>query len=128
MSFRPVSLLTSIYKLLTKVLATRVKPVQSTTVPSLQTEIVANRKVIDTILIANSGDERHLRIRKGSIIFTSRKLERGFHFLDQDSWSKRIWSLFPILFLLVFLWNQTEDCEGKVLCVFQLCPTHQHQF
>lgn len=85
MSFRPVSLLTSIYKLLTKVLATRVKPVQSTTVPSLQTEIVANRKVIDTILIANSGDERHLRIRKGSIIFTSRKLERGFHFLDQDS-------------------------------------------
>lgn len=58
--FRPISLVGSLYKILAKVLANRLKGVIGSVVSETQTAFVQNRQILDGILIANEVvDEAH---------------------------------------------------------------------
>ena len=51
--FRPISLVTSIYKIITKVLATRLSEVLFNTISKNQCVFVLGRQILDAALIAN---------------------------------------------------------------------------
>lgn len=51
--FRPISLTTSVYKILAKVLADRLKSVLPTTIASNQSAFIHGRQITDAILMAN---------------------------------------------------------------------------
>ena len=51
--FRPISLVTSLYKIISKVLASRIKEVLDSTISKNQRAFVANRQIIDVVLMAN---------------------------------------------------------------------------
>ena len=51
--YRPISLIGSIYKIIAKVLANRLKTVMGKLVPNQQNAFIKGRKIIDASLIAN---------------------------------------------------------------------------
>ena len=66
--FRPISL-TSLYKIISKVLATKLKKVLPTIINDSQMAFVVGRKILDAILIASEAiDEWSLKGRKGVLL------------------------------------------------------------
>ncbi|RVW99239.1 Transposon TX1 uncharacterized 149 kDa protein [Vitis vinifera] len=63
--YRPISLITSLYKIITKVLAGRLRGILHETIHSTQEAFVQGRQILDAVLIVNeivdekkrSGDE-----------------------------------------------------------------------
>lgn len=67
--FRPISLLGSLYKILAKILANRLRQVIGSVVSEVQPAFVKNRKILDGILIANEVvDEAH-KSKKDLMLF-----------------------------------------------------------
>jgi len=67
--FRPISLVGSIYKILAKVLANRLRHVIGSVIAEEQSAFVKNRQILDGILIANEMvDEAH-RLKKELLLF-----------------------------------------------------------
>lgn len=61
--FKPISLITSLYKIITKVLVGRLKEVLEST-----TSFVRNRQILDAVLVANEVvDEIRLKKKKGLV-------------------------------------------------------------
>jgi hypothetical protein len=67
--FRPISLVGSIYKILAKVLANRLKIVIGTVVSDTQIAFVKNRQILDGILIANEVVDEARKARKELMLF-----------------------------------------------------------
>ena len=59
--FRPIRLIGSIYKLLTKVLANRLKGVLDGLVSETQNAFVGGRQMVDSVLIANECLDNRLK-------------------------------------------------------------------
>lgn len=74
--FRPISLSTSVYKLIAKVLAERFKKIMPLIISPSQSAFVEGRKILDPVLIANEAVEeyRSKKRRVGFLNLTWEKL------------------------------------------------------
>lgn len=67
--FRPISLLGSLYKILAKILANRLRQVIGSVVSEVQPAFVKNRKILDGILIANEVVNEAHKSKKDLMLF-----------------------------------------------------------
>ena len=66
--FRPISLVGSLYKILAKILANRLKRVVGNVISNSQHAFVEDRQILDVVLIANEALDSRLKSAKGGII------------------------------------------------------------
>jgi len=59
--FRPISLIGSVYKILARVLASRLQPIVGTLISNSQNTFIGGRQILDSILVANECLESRLR-------------------------------------------------------------------
>lgn len=83
--FRPISLTTTTYKFLAKVLAERLRHVISHTISFNQSPFLSERQIMDPILIANEIVE-YYRIKKKSGWILKLDLEKAFALVDWISY------------------------------------------
>ena len=67
--FRPISLVTSLYKIISKVLVSRLKDVLDSTISKNQGAFVANRQILDVALVANEVVEEFRANGKKGLVF-----------------------------------------------------------
>ena len=66
--FHPISLVGSLYKILAKILANRLKRVVGNVISNSQHAFVEDRQILDVVLIANEALDSRLKSAKGGII------------------------------------------------------------
>ena len=81
--FRPISLVNSLYKLISKVLANRLKKVMSCLVNKAQISFVEGRQILDASLIANEIIDSMVK-EKETCILCKLDIEKAY---DQISWN-----------------------------------------
>ena len=62
--FRPISLVSSVYKILAKVLADRLKEVLSDTISLSQGAFIKDHQILDVVLVANEAVEKYRAKKK----------------------------------------------------------------
>ncbi|RVW43710.1 Transposon TX1 uncharacterized 149 kDa protein [Vitis vinifera] len=67
--FRPISLITSLYKIIAKVLAGRIRGVLHETIHSTQGAFVQGRQILDAVLIANEIVDEKRRSGEEGVVF-----------------------------------------------------------
>jgi hypothetical protein len=79
--FRPISLVGSLYKILAKVLANRLRLVIGSVVSESQTAFVRDRQILDGVLIANEAVDEARRSKKELMLFKV-DFEKEYDFVD----------------------------------------------
>ena len=79
---RPISLVGSLYKILSKVLANRIKRVMDKVISKSQNAFVEGRQILDAVLIANELVDSSLRRKKGGLV-CKLDIEKAY---DSISW------------------------------------------
>ena len=79
--FRPISLVTSLYKIISKVLSNRLKGVLEETIAETQGAFVAGRQILDVILVANEIVEEYRRKGKTGFVFKI-DFEKDYDFVE----------------------------------------------
>lgn len=67
--FRPISLVTSLYKVVSKVLATRLREVLEETISATHGAFVKNRQILDAVLVANEVVLKAMKRDKVGLVF-----------------------------------------------------------
>ena len=62
--FRPISLVTSLYKIIAKVLSKRLQVILGETISKSQGAFVVGRQILDVVLVANEAIEDYRRSKK----------------------------------------------------------------
>lgn len=79
--FRPISLVGSLYKILAKILANRLRQVIGSVVSEVQPAFVKNRQILDEILIANEVVDEARKSKKDLMLFKV-DFEKGYDSVD----------------------------------------------
>ena len=83
LDYRPISLVSSLYKVISEVLAERLKDVLEEMVAEVQGAFVAERQIVDLVLIANEAVEDYRSSKKKGIVFKI-DFEKAY---DRVEWS-----------------------------------------
>ncbi|KAL5557970.1 hypothetical protein UlMin_034181 [Ulmus minor] len=67
--FRPISLVSGVYKILAKLLANRLREVLEETISMAQGAFVHNRQILDVVLVATEAVEDYRKRKKNGVIF-----------------------------------------------------------
>ena len=81
--FRPISLVGSLYKLLAKVLANRLKQAVGKVVSEYQHAFIQNRQIMDAALIANEAVDSRLKVNIPRLILKL-DIEKAFDHVNWD--------------------------------------------
>ncbi|KAK2449150.1 hypothetical protein QL285_008374 [Trifolium repens] len=81
--FRPISLVGSLYKILAKVLANRLRLVIGSVISEAQTAFVKSRQILDSVLIANEVVDEARRSKKELLLFKV-DFEKAYDSVDWD--------------------------------------------
>ena len=79
--FRPISLVGSLYKVLAKVIANRLRQVIGSVVSEAQSAFVKNRQILDGILIANEVVDEARKCKKELLLFKM-DFEKAYNLVD----------------------------------------------
>ena len=79
--FRPISMVRSLYKVLSKVLTNRLRRVMSSVISSTQSTFIHGRQILDGILIVNELVEDAKRLKKDLLLFKV-DFEKAFDSID----------------------------------------------
>ena len=79
--FRPISLVTSLYKIIAKVLSSRLKEVLPETIGESQGAFVAGRQILDTVLVANEVVEDYRKGGRSGVVFKI-DFEKAYDFVE----------------------------------------------
>ncbi|RVX11631.1 hypothetical protein CK203_015892 [Vitis vinifera] len=77
--FRPISLMESLYKLLAKVLANKIKKVMEKVILKSQNAFVEGRQILNAVLIANEAVDSKLKSNQGGLWGEMDKVDRVVH-------------------------------------------------
>ena len=93
--FRPISLVTSLYKIIAKVLTKRLQPVLGETISKCQGSFIAGRQILDVVLVANEAIEDYKRSNKKGVVvkidFEKAYDKVCWDFLDFVFQKKKFW-------------------------------------
>jgi hypothetical protein len=81
--FRPISLIGSVYKILAKVLASRLQPIVGTLISNNQNTFIGGRQILDSVLIANECPDSRLRLGIHGVL-CKLDLEKAFDCVNWD--------------------------------------------
>ena len=82
--FRPISLVGSIYKLLSKVLANRLRMVLDSLISETQNSSVGGRQILDSVLIANECLDSRLRCHSPGVV-CKLDIEKAYDHVNWDA-------------------------------------------
>jgi hypothetical protein len=81
--FRPISLIGSVYKILARVLASRLQPIVGPLISNSQNTFIGGRQILDSILVANECLESRLRSGIPGVL-CKLDLEKAFDHVNRD--------------------------------------------
>ncbi|GAU47706.1 hypothetical protein TSUD_177110 [Trifolium subterraneum] len=120
--FRPISLLGSLYKLMSKVLSNRLRKVMNSIISSNQSAFIKGRHLADGVVVANEVVDLAKRAKKECLVFKV-DFEKAY---DSVSWSFLDYMLRRVGFGEQWrAWMKTCVCNGKLLVLVNGCPTEE---
>jgi hypothetical protein len=120
--FRPISLLGSLYKLLSKVLARRLGKVMNSIISKNQSAFIKGRHLADGVVVANEVVDLAKRSKRECLVFKV-DFEKAY---DSVSWNFLDYMLRRVGFGEKWMaWMKTCVCNGKLSVLVNGCPTEE---